>query len=354
MIRSGQHLRLSLRSTRDTAREPQGDSVMAKRTISAKEFAADVRSGMDDRDLINKYQLSPEWIPMMLAKLVDSRVLTQAEVDRRTPGVDYSELVDTSGFEDLEATGDYQEFEKTIALGELDGFDDMDWEKAQAVESEDGLQTVEKVELSKAPKAARKTGLPSREIVSDVRSGLQDSDLMKKYSLSEKTLGQVFTKLVDAGLLRTSELDARKEIPDESLLIETADLDEPSGTANISDFATKLPRPPQEIRQIQEIPGIETEAVRGGEITREIAESLREFSAWWQRNKAQLAHELPRERPKFHRKKLVKRSVELSMELVKAAEKRAVREKRMTGGDFDSLIELLLWDFLDRDPRFTD
>jgi DNA-binding Lrp family transcriptional regulator len=326
---------------------------MAKRTISAKEFAADVRSGMEDEELANKYQLSPEWIPMMLAKLVDSGVLTQAEVDRRTPPIDYAEFVDTSSFDELEATGDYQEFEKTIALGELDGIDDMDWEKAEAVEGEDSLQTMDEVEPSKAPKLARKTGLPSREIVSDVRSGLQDSELMEKYSVSEKTLGQVFTKLLDAGLLTTAELDARKEIPDESLLIETADLDEPSGTANISDFATKLPRPPQEIRQIQEIPGVETEAVRGGDITREIAESLREFSAWWKRNKAQLAHELPRERPKFHRKKLVKRSVELSMELVKAAEKKAAREKRMTGGDLDSLIELLLWDFLDRDPRFT-
>ena len=52
-------------------------------------------------------------------------------------------------------------------------------------------------------------------------------------------------------------------------------------------------------------------------------------------------------------KKLVKRNVELSMELVRAAEKKAAREKLPAGGNFDSLVELLLWDYLDRDPRFT-
>ena len=122
---------------------------------------------------------------------------------------------------------------------------------------------------------------------------------------------------------------------------------------NLSDFAVKLPKASRDVRQVQEIPGVEADEVGAGEITREIAASLREFSQWWNRNKGRLAKGLPRELPRFHRKKLLKRSVELSMELVKAAEKKAAREELVTAGDFDSLVELLLWDYLDRDPRFT-
>jgi Mor family transcriptional regulator len=328
---------------------------MAKRTISAREFAADVRSGMEDEDLIKKYRLSLEWVPIMLAKLVDSGVLTREDVDRRAPEVDCSELVDTGDVSDLEDTGEYEEFEKTIVIGGLDEIERMTREETRKAGTEVPSQHREKRARGKAAKKDKKKARPAaKEIASDIRSGLQDQDLMTKYNLSEKALAQVFTKLVDAGLLSTADIDARRRVATDSLLIETSDLDMPSCTANLSDFAVKLPRPPQEARQVQEIAGVETEDLRGGGITRDTADSLREFSEWWRKNKARLSREHPGEKPRFHRKKLIKLSVELSLDLVKAAEKRAIREKRITGGEFDSLIELLLWDFLDRDPRFTE
>jgi uncharacterized protein (DUF433 family) len=49
----------------------------------------------------------------------------------------------------------------------------------------------------------------TREIVSDIRSGLADLDLMEKYKLSSRGLQKVFAKLLDAGALLECDLAER-------------------------------------------------------------------------------------------------------------------------------------------------
>jgi hypothetical protein len=71
---------------------------MTKRTIRVKEVVRDVRAGLDDAKLIAKYNLSPEWVPILLNRLVQMGLLMQAEVDRRI-------------------SEDLTEFEKTVDLG---------------------------------------------------------------------------------------------------------------------------------------------------------------------------------------------------------------------------------------------
>lgn len=60
--------------------------VKQKRRISAGEFIADIRSGLDDNALMEKYHLSEEALQHLLKKLVDSRAIRQSELDARTAG----------------------------------------------------------------------------------------------------------------------------------------------------------------------------------------------------------------------------------------------------------------------------
>jgi uncharacterized protein len=54
-----------------------------------------------------------------------------------------------------------------------------------------------------------KPKLNAREITRDIRSGLDDAGLMKKYLLSAPDLLNLFNKLVQAGLMTQSEMDER-------------------------------------------------------------------------------------------------------------------------------------------------
>ena len=54
--------------------------------------------------------------------------------------------------------------------------------------------------------------IKGREILSDIRSGMDDAGLMKKYGLSSKGVLQLMGRLVSQGLLKPSELAERKSL----------------------------------------------------------------------------------------------------------------------------------------------
>jgi hypothetical protein len=51
-----------------------------------------------------------------------------------------------------------------------------------------------------------KRKIKAQEFLEDLRSGLDDAALMRKYGLSEVGLGRVFDKLIDADLISLDEL----------------------------------------------------------------------------------------------------------------------------------------------------
>ena len=57
-----------------------------------------------------------------------------------------------------------------------------------------------------------KITISAKEILTDIKAGMDDSALMQKYGLPEKNLQSVFKKLVDAGILKQGELDTRAAI----------------------------------------------------------------------------------------------------------------------------------------------
>ncbi|MFZ5868558.1 MAG: hypothetical protein ACOYXY_21920 [Thermodesulfobacteriota bacterium] len=91
-----------------------------------------------------------------------------------------------------------------------------------------------------------------------------------------------------------------------------------------------------------------------GQLDPETLETLLEMAAWWKRNRDKMLMPLPGTRPIFHRKKSVLRSVRLDERLIKAAEKKAKEERATTGGGFNQLVELLVWQWLGRPTEFLE
>lgn len=56
---------------------------MAKRKVNAKDAIGDIRAGMDNELLKDKYRLSDAGLQSLFNKLVEARLLPQSEVDKR-------------------------------------------------------------------------------------------------------------------------------------------------------------------------------------------------------------------------------------------------------------------------------
>jgi competence protein ComGC len=52
-----------------------------------------------------------------------------------------------------------------------------------------------------------KRTINAKEILADIKAGMNDASLMEKYELSEKSLQSVFKKLIDAGHLKQKQAE---------------------------------------------------------------------------------------------------------------------------------------------------
>ncbi|MCA1959571.1 MAG: hypothetical protein LDL33_02150 [Desulfomonile sp.] len=326
---------------------------MAKRTVNAKEVVRDVRAGMDDTGLIEKYGLSPEWLPIMFSKLVDAGLITRAELDQRLHSSEWSHLIDTGDLSELEETTHIDEFEKTVDLREL--------ERAELFEESDKLPPSPPYPLVKKrpkpvvqpqadPASDTTTGsMAQRQLLVDIRKGMHYHTLMQKYRLSEEDLRNRVNRLVATGRLSRSELDHWSPLSQPSLLVETQSLkDEPTATVDLSRFVERKSQPDSAAKAHSSAPAV-AQAPQAPAIPEDVINALNDFTRWWTRKQS----ELPASRPIFKRANLVTRNIRLSEDLLEAAQAKAGREAARTGGDLNSLIEFLLWEFLDRDPRFV-
>ncbi|MBI5569621.1 MAG: hypothetical protein HY914_06710 [Desulfomonile tiedjei] len=121
---------------------------MAKPKIDAKSVLDDIRSGLDDAALMQKYNLSAKGLQSLFGKLV-----------------------------------------KAGLLHESYGSD------------KDGQGLI-------APSAPREVS--AKDVISDIRSGMSDRGLMKKYRLSGKGVQNLFEQLLQAGLIKEADLDENK------------------------------------------------------------------------------------------------------------------------------------------------
>ncbi len=65
-----------------------------------------------------------------------------------------------------------------------------------------------------------KRSIKAKDIVSDIRSGMTDSELMTKYKLSVKGLQSIFQKLEEKKVMRPSELYGRQNLEADTVNLE--------------------------------------------------------------------------------------------------------------------------------------
>ncbi len=80
-----------------------------------------------------------------------------------------------------------------------------------------------------------KVKIDARDVLKDIRDGLDDSALMAKYRLSGTGLQSLFSKLIEAGMLKRADLD--KRMPNFEKTVELAMVKCPScGMPQFSEF----------------------------------------------------------------------------------------------------------------------
>jgi hypothetical protein len=90
---------------------------MAKRKIRARDIVNDIRAGLNDGALMEKYRLTAKGIQRILLKLLERNVITLADLNSRV-----SEYDDTAEIEDLrELPRNYPALPVTVSDGGTEG-----------------------------------------------------------------------------------------------------------------------------------------------------------------------------------------------------------------------------------------
>lgn len=113
-----------------------------KLRIKARDAVNDVRSGMSDSEMMDKYGLSAKGLHSLFMKLVEAKAISQSELDERS----------TSQRDTIERQID------------------------------------------------------SRDMIDDVRSGMSDSELMTKYALSSEGLRTAVQKMIESNVITVDDL----------------------------------------------------------------------------------------------------------------------------------------------------
>ena len=73
---------------------------MSKREIKAKDILEDLRAGLTDDQIMEKYRLSPTGLKSLFDKMVAAKVMTQEEYAWRPVGWDDTVSIDLSEIKD--------------------------------------------------------------------------------------------------------------------------------------------------------------------------------------------------------------------------------------------------------------
>jgi uncharacterized protein (DUF433 family) len=121
----------------------KGKSMLVKPRIKAGDAVRDIRLGMTDSQLMEKYGISAKGLHSLFAKLIEAEVITAAEIDQRREDYHDTTIIERMGEED---------------------------------------------------------------IIEDIRSGMTDSKLMEKYGLSADGFQMVLQMLIETNAITLQEL----------------------------------------------------------------------------------------------------------------------------------------------------
>jgi uncharacterized protein (DUF433 family) len=152
-----------------------------KSVIDAKQALQDIRSGMSDSDLMEKYNLSPLGLESLIGKLVELGAIRQVSAKDLVRDI-------RSGVTNRQLMKKYKL--NANALKKL--FNEM---------TEAGISF-----FRDRQEARHKKRINVRQMVEDIRWGAAEAHLMEKHGLSSRGLQSAFWKLVRSGVLTWDEL----------------------------------------------------------------------------------------------------------------------------------------------------
>jgi hypothetical protein len=65
---------------------------------------------------------------------------------------------------------------------------------------------------------AKKRTIKAKELIKDIRGGMSDFELTKKYGLTEQEFDRVINFLVDAGLVTKRQLEERRQLSESQII----------------------------------------------------------------------------------------------------------------------------------------
>ena len=192
--------------------------------LKAKDVVNDIRSGMTDQELMEKYRLSSAGLEDLFSQLLASGVVRQFEIDERMPMLD--------------ATVDLKEMLSGLDLSEEDIWSEAEPEQPTASQSPSkeeakGPQAVE-IPTAPAPSEAPapapvKRKIKWNELIHDIRLGLSDPDIMAKYDIPYHELEKAFEHLIESNSVTRGEVFGRSSLHLQTTAVSLEEMDEMEG-----------------------------------------------------------------------------------------------------------------------------
>ncbi len=196
---------------------------MAKPEVRARDVMNDIQSGISNSELRKKYRLSEKGLMSLFGKLVRADILTQTEVEARlatdgqpdgpspkpAPAPDPPPGPTTSAAPEPKSEPSPGPPPKPAPPAKAD---------APPPPKADPVPTA----ASPAKPPAAKPKLDLKQVAEDIKLGVEDAEIMKKYSVSPDGLEKLFNKLLEAGLMSEEQFYERI-LQAETDLVDVAD-----------------------------------------------------------------------------------------------------------------------------------
>jgi hypothetical protein len=203
---------------------PQGSRPRAPVEIRAKDVVNDIRSGMTDQDLMEKYRVTSAGLEDLFDQLLKSGVVRQFEIDERMPMLD--------------ATVDLKEMLSGLDLSAEDIWSEAEPEQPTASQSpskkEPSPQVVEIPTAPAPPEAPApapvKRTVKWNELIRDIRLGLSDRDMMVKYDIPYHELEKAFEHLIESNSVTRGEVFGRSSLHLQTTAVSLEEMDEMDGS----------------------------------------------------------------------------------------------------------------------------
>ncbi len=203
---------------------PQGSRPRAPVEIRAKDVVNDIRSGMTDQDLMEKYRVTSAGLEDLFDQLLKSGVVKQFEIDERMPMLD--------------ATVDLKEMLSGLDLSGEDIWSEAEPEQPTVSPSRSQEKTTPQEVQVLPASAPPKTSTPApvkrivkwNELIRDIRLGLSDRDIMVKYDIPYHELEKAFEHLIESKSVTRGEVFGRSSLHLQTTAVSLEELEQPEGS----------------------------------------------------------------------------------------------------------------------------